>query len=238
VGDWWQRDIVDAGKQPLFLCAVAFLVTFVITRMIVRSIRSGEGPLKDNVVGGVHIHHAVPGLVLMVVSGLGALGAQSVGWRSVAGVGFGIGLALVLDEFALILHLQDVYWSEQGRTSVNAVLLVGGVIVLVLLGASPANVDDPTLGNGVFGVVAVNLGFVALCFVKGKLGTGVIGIVTPFVAMVGSIRLARPHSVWAKRRYPEGSHKRARATARETSFDDRWRSKVRAFQDKVAGFGA
>ena len=191
------------------------MVTFLVTRKIVRKIKAGEGNLKDNVVGGVHIHHAVPGLVLMVVSGLTALGAQSIGWRSVAGVGFGIGLALVLDEFALILHLQDVYWSEQGRTSVNAVLLVAGVIVLVLLGASPANINDPTVGNGIFLVVAVNLGFVAICFMKGKLGTGVIGIVTPFIALVGTFRLARPHSAWAKRRYPEGSHKLDRAIARE-----------------------
>ena len=87
-------------------------------------------------------------------------------------------------------------------------------------------------------MVAVNLGFVAVCFVKGKLGTGVIGIVAPFVALVGAIRLARPHSAWATRRYPEGSRKLARADAREAQFDARWRSKIRAFQDTVAGFGS
>ena len=238
MADWWQTEMVDTGKQPLFLCASAFLITFVITRIIVRSIRAGSSPLKDNVVGGVHIHHAVPGLVLMVVSGLTALGAQSLGWRSAAGVGFGIGLALVLDEFALILHLEDVYWSEQGRTSVNAVLLVGGVIVLVLLGASPADVNDASLANGVVEVVVVNVACAALCFAKGKLGTGVIGIVVPIVGVVGAIRLARPSSAWARRRYPDGSRKREKAVAREAAFDARWRSKVRSFQDRVAGFGA
>ena len=209
-----------------------------ITRRIVRSIKAGTGSLKDNVVGGVHIHHAVPGLVLMVVGGLAGLGAQAVGWRSVAGVAFGIGLALVLDEFALILHLDDVYWSEQGRTSVDAVLLVGGVIVLVLLGATPANIGQPSLGNTAFGGVAINLGFAALCFVKGKLGTGVIGIVVPLVAVVGAVRLARPNSIWAQRRYLEASSKLERATAREAAFDAKWRSKVRGFQDSVAGFGS
>jgi len=238
MADWWQTQMVDTGKQPLFLCASAFLITFVITRIIVRSIRAGSSPLKDNVVGGVHIHHAVPGLVLMVVSGLTALGAQSLGWRSAAGVGFGIGLALVLDEFALILHLEDVYWSEQGRTSVNAVLLVGGVIVLVLLGASPADLNDASMANGVVEVAVVNLACAALCFGKGKLGTGVIGIVVPLVGIVGAIRLARPSSAWARRRYPEGSAKREKAVAREAAFDARWRSKVRSFQDSVAGFGA
>jgi hypothetical protein len=236
--DWWQTEIVDSGKQPLFLCAVAFLVTFLVTRKIVRSIKAGNGTLKDNVVGGVHIHHAVPGIVLMVVGGLTALAAQAIGWRSVAGVAFGIGLALVLDEFALILHLDDVYWSEQGRTSVDAVLLVGGVLVLVLLGASPANADNASVGNGVFGVMAVNLAFAAVCFAKGKLGTGVIGIVAPTVAFIGAIRLARPNSVWSHRRYREGSDKLARACAREVAFDARWRSKIRRFQDRVAGFGS
>ena len=236
--DWWQSDVVDAGKQPLFLCAVAFLVTFLVTRRIVRSIKAGEGNLKDNVVGGVHIHHAVPGIVLMVVGGLTGLGAQAIGWRSVAGVAFGIGLALVLDEFALILNLDDVYWSEQGRTSVDAVLLVGGVMVLVLLGASPAHAGDASVGNGVFGVMAVNLAFAAMCFAKGKLGTGVIGIVTPTVAFIGAVRLARPNSVWSRRRYPEGSAKLTRSRAREVAFDAKWRSKVRRFQDRVAGFGS
>ena len=79
MADWWQTEIVDAGKQPLLLCAVAFVLTFAVTRIIVRSIRAGKGSLKDNVVGGVHIHHAVPGIILMTVFGLMALGAQSTG---------------------------------------------------------------------------------------------------------------------------------------------------------------
>ena len=141
MGDWWQTEIVDPGKQPLLLCSVAFVVTFAVTRVIVRSIRAGKGGLKDNVVGGVHIHHAVPGIILMAVFGLMGLGAQSTGWQSVAGVGFGAGLALVLDEFALILHLQDVYWGNEGRTSVDAVFLTAGVLFFVLVGSSP--VDEP-----------------------------------------------------------------------------------------------
>ncbi len=77
-----------------------------------------------------------------------------------------------------------------------------------------------------------------MCFVKGKLGTGVIGIVVPLVAVVGAVRLARPHSIWAQRRYLEASSKLDRATVREAAFDAKWRSKVRGFQDSVAGFGS
>ncbi len=238
MGEWWQEQMVDTGKQPLLLCAVAFVITFVITRIVVRSIRSGKGGLKDNVIGGVHIHHAVPGLILMVISGLAALGAQSIGWQSVAGVGFGIGLALVLDEFALILHLEDVYWSEQGRESVNAVLLVGAVIALVLIGATPVDASDPTLGIWAFAVFFVNLFFSALCIVKGKLFTGVLGLVVPTVGVFGAVRLARPGSVWARRWYAEGSRKQARAIAREATYEVRYRARLRVIQDRIAGFGA
>lgn len=237
MADWFHRTIVDPGKLPIFLCAVAFIATFVITRWIVRSIRAGTGHLKDNVVGGLHIHHAVPGVILMVAGGLGGLAAQSTAWRSVAGIGFGIGLALVLDEFALILHLQDVYWTDQGRTSVDAVLLTGAVLVLVVLGADPFAAEAEAGTSGTAIVVAVNTCFALVCFLKGKIGTGVIGIVVPIVAITGAWRIARPRSPWALRRYPEGSHKAEKSRARDEHFDARWRSKLVAFQDKVAGFG-
>jgi hypothetical protein len=245
MGDWWQDDIVDAGKLPLLLCTVSFLVTFAVTRIVVRAIRSGKGSLKDNVVGGVHIHHVVPGIILMVAFGLLALGAQTTGWQAVAGVGFGAGLALVLDEFALILHLDDVYWSAEGRTSVDAVFLTAGVMALVLLGAIPIDADSGTGTDdvadrvGLAIAIAVNLFAVAVTFAKGKLGTGVIGLVVPVVAWAGAIRLARPESPWAHRRYPPGSKKALAAVERDGRFELRWRSRLRHDQDAVAGsFGS
>jgi hypothetical protein len=241
VGDWWQTEIVDPGKQPLLLCSVAFVVTFAVTRVIVRSIRAGKGGLKDNVVGGVHIHHAVPGIILMAVFGLMGLGAQSTGWQSVAGVGFGAGLALVLDEFALILHLQDVYWSNEGRTSVDAVFLTAGVLFFVLVGSSPVDLGDPDATDtggrvGLAVALVVNLLAVGVTFAKGKLGTGVMGVVVPVVAWTGAIRLARPNSPWAHWRYGDGSRKAQRAERRDARFDARWRSRLRRAQDTIAGF--
>jgi lysyl-tRNA synthetase class 2 len=186
----------------------------------------------------VHIHHAVPGVILMVAGGLGGLAAQSTGWRALAGIGFGIGLALVLDEFALILHLQDVYWTDEGRTSVDAVLLAGAVLVLVVLGADPFSAEAEAGTSGTAIVIAINLVFALVCFLKGKIGTGVIGVVVPMVAFVGAVRIGRPKSPWAHRRYPEGSHQAEKAQARDERFEARWRSKLHAFQDKVAGFGS
>ena len=231
--------MISGSEWPLFLCTVAFLATFVVTRVVVRAIRSGRGPLSDNVVGGVHVHHAVPGIVLMTIFGLLALAAEDTTWRSVAGIGFGVGLALVLDEFALILHLQDVYWSEEGRSSVNLVFLTAGVLALVLMGATPGDVsgDDESAPTGflVILVVVSDLAMSVLCLAKGKFFTAVIGVLVPFVAFVGAIRLARPGSPWARRRYRPDSRKAARAEVRDARFDQRWRHRVDRLQDWVAG---
>src|ERR1700742_556471 len=125
------------------LCFLAFVVTFIATRTIPRLIRDGRGPFHNNVTGGgLHIHHAVPGLILLIVGALTAVGGpDSVGWLGFAGVTVGIGMSLVLDEFALILHLQDVYWSGEGQLSIEAVCLTAACIVLVLTGFSPLGVQ-------------------------------------------------------------------------------------------------
>jgi len=63
---WFETTIVDIGRLPLFLCFLAFIITFVVTRVITRLIRAGTGPFGDNVsASGVHVHHAVPGVVLL-----------------------------------------------------------------------------------------------------------------------------------------------------------------------------
>lgn len=239
MGSFWQSNVIEAGKLPLLLCAIAFVSTFVVTRIIVRAIRAGRGPFKDNTVGGVHIHHVVPGLFLMILGGLTAIGAAGGGWETVAGVLFGMGLALVLDEFALILHLDDVYWSEQGRLSVDVVFVLAAVMVCLLVVGSPFGVDESETGGGgrIVSVVliALTLSCAAVAAIKGKVVTAVIGVVVPIVAFVGAVRIARPNSPWAKRRYPDGSAKQKRAVLRELVFARRWRAKVVRVQEKVAG---
>lgn len=239
MGDFWTGNVDDANKLPLLLCVIAFIVTFIVTRIIVRLIRSGRGPFSDNSVGGVHIHHVVPGIILMILGGLLAIGGVGVGWDNAAGVIFGIGLALVLDEFALILHLEDVYWEEQGRLSVDAVFVLAGVMLLLLIVNSPfgipLNRDQTAVRAFLLFVIAINLTMAAICAAKGKLGTAVAGLAVPLIAYAGAIRLARPHSPWAKRSYVKHPNRMARSEKREEHFNERWRSKIARFQDFVAG---
>src|SRR6478672_13334653 len=116
-----EMDVGGGGVNvPLLVCFAAFVLTFIVTRTITRMIRAGKGPFHDNVSGsGLHIHHAVPGILLLVIGAFVAVGTSGSdsAWTIVAAVLVGVGTSLVLDEFALILHLQDVYWADEGRIS-------------------------------------------------------------------------------------------------------------------------
>jgi hypothetical protein len=155
----------------------------------------------------VHIHHVVPGVVLTVIGGFGAVASTgTASARPLFAIVFGIGAGLVLDEFALILHLDDVYWTEEGRKSVEAVVLTAALVGLVLSGFSPVRRQRPHRGRtpgprGRDRERRVNFLFSLLALSKGKARTAVFGVLVPLVALVGAIRLARPGSPWAKRFY-------------------------------------
>lgn len=240
MNSWWHQHIVEPGKLPLLLCALAFLVTFVVTRTIVRAIRAGRGPFRNVSTGEVHVHHVVPGTILLIVGGVAGLSSPSEPWWSISAVVFGIGTALVLDEFSLILHLDDVYWSEQGRLSVDAVFLAGGVLLLLLVGASPLGVGDlDSSERATRWAVVVNLvivlAMVVIVALKGKYVTAAFGIIMPIVALVGAIRLARPTSPWSRWFYGRKPKKRERAQRRADRFTERWTRRRRRVQEAVAG---
>jgi hypothetical protein len=130
------REIVEKGKQPAFMLTLAFLLTFGCVRLITYSIRYRKIRFLRNVTtrGGLHIHHMVPGMLLVLASGyLGLIWTDDRPTELLA-ILFGIGAALVLDEYALWLRLADVYWEPEGRESVDAVVMAGGIGVLYLLG--------------------------------------------------------------------------------------------------------
>jgi len=113
-------------RERLFLASVGFLLTFGIVRGITHLIRAGVGPFHNVTSGGLHIHHLVWGILILILVGYVWLIEQGVGsnWiASVTAILFGVGAALTLDEFALWLNLQDVYWTGTGRESIDAVII-------------------------------------------------------------------------------------------------------------------
>jgi len=132
IGDAYRVHVRSVGQEPRLFAAVAFLVTFLATRLVTHLLLDERGG-GGIAVGSVHIHHMVFGLVLILVVGLLDLAVTVTRVRAVL---FGIGAALVLDEFALILNLADVYWAPQGRESIDAVVIFAAVLVVVALGGN------------------------------------------------------------------------------------------------------
>ena len=142
----------------------------------------------------------------------------------------------MLDEFALILHLEDVYWKDEGRISVEMVSLAVACLGLLIFGANPFRLEEPedtTLALAGVGGIIIHLALIVACVVKGKYRTAIIGTLVPFVALIGAIRLARPHSMWARRRYQPD--KMARAVERAEHHDARWGPRLYWLADFVAG---
>ncbi|MFG1949098.1 hypothetical protein [Nonomuraea sp. NPDC048826] len=235
---WFQANIITTGRLPLFCFFVALIVAFIATRINVRLIRAKIGWFRNVSVGEMHIHHVVFGVVLMLMGGVAGLivsGASQVGYAVAASV-FGIGAALVLDEFALILHLHDVYWEEEGRTSVDAVFIAVAVTGLLLIGLRPLTWDfgTPLVNPAV--LIVGNLMLAVVTLLKGKIWTGMAGLFLPVLLLVGAVRLARPGSPWAHWFFVGRSpRKMAKAIHRE----ERWRRPVIrakiAFQEFLSG---
>ncbi|MFF9363365.1 hypothetical protein [Streptomyces griseoluteus] len=241
MGHWWERNILEPGKLPLLLALFSFVLTFVVTRIIVRLIRAGKGPFGNVQAGGVHIHHVVPGVVLTVVGGFGAVASDRHGaGGAIAAVVFGIGAGLVLDEFALILHLDDVYWSAEGRKSVEVVVVTAALVGLLLAGFSPFGVNDLSQDElqdrgEVIAVVTANFLVSLVALSKGKARTAVFGAIVPLLALAGAVRLARPASFWARRFYGRRPRARARSLLRAYRHDRRWAGPQRVVQDWIGG---
>jgi hypothetical protein len=218
LGEAYRDAFVDTGKQAELFFLVSFLLTFGFIRLSTHMIRDQVSWWPGNVaVKGTHIHHLVWGILLVLIVGyVGIAIAPGDPGREILAVLFGIGAALTLDEFALWLNLKDVYWSKQGRRSIDAVIVAATLSALVILGFRVwidlgTSLEDGAVALvGTFGIV--NLILVMINFAKEKFAMGIIGLFVSPVSLVGALRLGRPHSVWAKVFY--GEKKRARAEAR------------------------
>ncbi len=234
---WFEDDIVGRGRLPLLCCLIAFILTFFVARSMVRSIRSraasGRPPRwwepRNIQIGTKHIHHVVVGVLMVMISGVALVALSVTGNQledTVIAIVFGIGAALVLDEYALILHLSDVYWEEDGRTSVDAVFAAVAVGGLLVLGLHPFlffvslwhDTNSVLLRAGVVFAIVLTLPLGVLVVLKGKVWTGLIGMFFVPLLFIGAIRLSRPQAPWARWFYMSQLDKMSRALQRERTL--------------------
>jgi hypothetical protein len=222
----------EEGARAGLILLAAMLLSFLFIRTSARLMRSPKVPWWPGSVvsdGGLHVHHLVFGIVLILLSGFALALQPDSPWLEIFAAGFGIGAGLTLDEYALWLHLEDVYWAEEGRRSVDAVVVAALIGGLLLLGFLPFSTDSGIVPLIVSVLLALGLSTIAV--LKGKVVLGLAGMLLPPVALIGALRLAKPDSWWGKRRYQPGGGKLARATARA----ERHRRRYQRFQDRIAG---
>ncbi len=137
------QEIPDRPHRRLFLASVSFFTTFLAVRLLVASITHHIGPFGYVIVGGHHIHHLVWGILLLLITGYATLAeagtrntAASILLSRALALGYGIGAALTLDEFAIWLNLDvAAYWSRENRESIDAIILFGALLAIGTWGA-------------------------------------------------------------------------------------------------------
>ena len=127
---------VSTRENAIFNLLSAFAMTFALARLITYWLRERErvGPFRDVRLGRRRIHHFVPGIVLAFAAGSGAILTRDERLETRLAVPFGVGMGLTLDESALLLELEDVYWSREGILSVQITLAVISFLAALALG--------------------------------------------------------------------------------------------------------
>jgi hypothetical protein len=208
-----------SGQRAGFVLLTAFLGSFLFIRTSARLMRSPRVPWWPGSVttgGGLHLHHLVWGIVLLLLAGFLDFAVNPVSpWNEILAAMFGIGAGLTLDEFALWIYLRDVYWAEEGRASFDAVVMATVIGALIVLGFAPFDLHDSGSSIGTLAVaVGIDVLLALAAILKGKPVLGLIGIFIPLVSLVGAVRLAAPRSPWARRRYGPSGAKLERSKTR------------------------
>jgi lysyl-tRNA synthetase class 2 len=240
LSNFWDG-LEENHEQAVFLVLVGFLGSFAFIRMSTRIIRSESvswWPGNVESESGVHVHHLVFGIVTMMVAGTLAFVADGrTPFTEICALGFGIGVGLTIDEFALWVHLEDVYWAKEGRSSIDATVIAAAVMLLIVLGANPLTIDSGSPAVVITSILATLLLFVmvAICFLKGRILHGVVGFFVFPIAIYGASRIGKPSSSWARRRYGERRSKK-QAKAEDRFQPDRRTERFKeAFRDIVGG---
>lgn len=137
----YDRHLADPRRERAFLSALGFTTAFGTARGITHAIKNGVGPFQNVSAGGTHIHHSTFGIFGLLFVGYawnhwyGIGGYEGRRWASrVSSAAYGVAGALTLDEFALWLDLEDDYWNKQGRKSIDAVAIFGGLLTMGVAG--------------------------------------------------------------------------------------------------------
>jgi hypothetical protein len=238
--DFWNEHILANNRQGVFLVLVGFILSFAFIRMSTRLMRSPKVPWWPGSVvsdSGVHLHHLVFGIVAMMIAGtLGFAAHGESPYAEICGFLFGVGAGLTIDEFALWVYLDDVYWAEEGRSSIDATVIAAAAMGLVVMGVNP--LDTGTDSEGWLALIVSGLLLVlvvSICFFKGRRLHGIIGFFIFPVALYGACRIGKPDSAWARRRY--GKRKPKKRVKSEGRFppDRRTERYKNAFRDIVGG---
>ena len=219
-GHTYTQHIREPGKAGFFWLLIGIVAGFGFIRVSTRLIRAEVSWWPHNVTpGGLHLHHMLFGMVFMVGSG-GVMVGLSPGLpgQEILAFVFGVGVGLVLDEFALMLFLDDVYWREEGRISLDAVLLAVALLTLLLVTVHPAGTEvsaaEKAIRLDVFVHVLITVPLVLVCLLKGKVYTALIGPFAILFVIIGAIRVAKPGTPWARARYGARPARQAKAIAR------------------------
>lgn len=200
----YDHHIQAPGKELHFLILIAFVLSFGFIRTSAHMIRAQVSWWPGNVEtkSGTHVHHLVWGILLLLSMGYVGI-ATDIGtpWLELVAVAFGIGMGLTMDEFALWLNLQDVYWQEKGRQSIDAVVVTTALLVIALLGLQFwIDVWDAVLvltgvdrGNAwiAIPIQVVGVALAIVCFRRGRKIAGLFGLFIPLIALIGAVAPAR-----------------------------------------------
>jgi hypothetical protein len=224
------------GQRAGFVALAGFLVTFLFIRTSARIMRSPRLPWWPGSVtteSGLHLHHLVWGIVLIMLCGFLGYAVNPVSpWNEILAGLFGVGCGLTLDEFALWIYLRDVYWAKEGRVSFDAVVVATMIGALIVLGVAPLDLPRNASSLSVlFLTVGLDVVLAVGAILKGKPLLGIIGLFFFPVSVVGVVRLASPRSPWARRFYSPDSAKLERSR-------ERWQriaARRRRVSDLIAG---
>ena len=196
----YDHHIQAPGKETHFLILMAFVCSFGFIRTSAHMIRAQVSWWPGNVEtkSGTHVHHLVWGILLLLSMGYVGISTDlGSPWFELVAIAFGIGMGLTMDEFALWLNLQDVYWSDKGRQSIDAVVVTTALLVVALLGLEfwiavwdavlvLAGMDDGHAWIAV-PIQAIGIALAVVCFRKGRKLTGIVGLFVPLVAIIGAL---------------------------------------------------